>query len=105
MVRLKAHPELVIQASDTIFQFQYGSIKSPDQSLSVQEIIRFQFQYGSIKRHILLVSNSKYPYFNSNMVRLKDSEEGKNYLVREQFQFQYGSIKRYHKKYPYDNGK
>ena len=31
------------------FQFQYGTIKSPDRSLLEQITIEFQFQYGTIK--------------------------------------------------------
>jgi len=34
---------------------------------------RFQFQYGSIKRVMLFFPKVGDPYFNSNMVRLKDS--------------------------------
>jgi len=60
-------------ASVFVFQFQFGAIKSVKEKDQIKQII---------------------PYFNSNLVRLKD----KNYKIMTtgyvKFQFQFGAIKR-----------
>ena len=74
MVRLKETLRAQVRNYIRKFQFQYGSIKS-DLPFKIKQMqLKFQFQYGSIKR----IERSKRKqlskcYFNSNMVRLKDS--------------------------------
>ena len=84
---------LALMDKATLFQFQYGSIKSQQIIYSLRfqscfnssmvrlkgartsggpETIEFQFQYGSIKRQKLKVfQRSKLMGLNTNMVRLK----------------------------------
>ena len=53
----------------------------------------FQFQYGSIKSPMQVTLFPLENCFNSNMVRLKVSERMDNVFQLQMFQFQYGSIK------------
>ena len=64
-------------------------------SLNASELqnLKFQFQYGSIKRGNTNLVSLPSSYFNSNMVRLKDSMAMTSRLIHSIFQFQYGSIK------------
>ena len=71
MVRLKVENENPSFDHETVFQFQYGSIKSLEMMHEQNELNLFQFQYGSIK------SNVK-PWIKTSL---------------HLFQFQYGSIK------------
>ena len=53
----------------------------------------FQFHYGTIKRQTICSDKDSYLYFNSTMVRLKESERKSRYK-QVAFQFHYGTIKR-----------
>ena len=53
----------------------------------------FQFQYGSIKSCFAGLDRSGNLGFNSSMVRLKDILTSESGSVKLMFQFQYGSIK------------
>ena len=55
----------------SIFQFQYGAIKSDDYSKTFFYFVVFQFQYGAIKSYLGVYIRLLYLYFNSSMVRLK----------------------------------
>ena len=59
----------------TTFQFHYGTIKSPIDVETSEQVMEFQFHYGTIKSGDYKVSTSKLYYFNSTMVRLKGSNE------------------------------
>ena len=73
MVRLKVM-ELVEQAPvDKLFQFQYGTIKSQTGGKTLILRALFQFQYGTIKSFTFYHPAYSSFYFNSSMVRLKDS--------------------------------
>ena len=76
----------------TLFQFQYGSIKSAPVVINAATNPQFQFQYGSIKSLISRVRFPRQERFNSNMVLLKVLSDISQYF-RWWFQFQYGSIK------------
>ena len=71
MVRLKVLLGLFYYTLLLVFQFQYGTIKS----------------FSNQKRSLCIRR------FNSNMVRLKDSQR-EEHGSSPQFQFQYGTIKR-----------
>jgi len=77
----------------TIFQFQYGSIKSDEYKNNLDFDKIFQFQYGSIKSFVEAVNQIVPSYFNSNMVRLKEFHCLSFSYCATVFQFQYGSIK------------
>ena len=72
MVRLKDSPQGTEITLASVFQFQYGSIKSVFLCLPLLLSLIFQFQYGSIK---------------------SDNADSASYFPTA-FQFQYGSIKR-----------
>ncbi len=71
MVRLKVSFTVNALTLTSIFQFQYGTIKSQAQTGIGKIDIEFQFQYGTIKRLTLNADET---------------------LVKV-FQFQYGTIK------------
>ena len=91
MVRLKASVTCS-EVSASIFQFHYGTIKSKEKVIILDNSTKFQFHYGTIKsgrRSLLSVSLE---YFNSTMVRLKGINEA---IAQSEmkFQFHYGTIK------------
>ncbi len=49
MVRLKGGVSAKVPTKLTVFQFQYGAIKSVGVCRSFREVVLFQFQYGAIK--------------------------------------------------------
>ena len=59
----------------SLFQFQYGPIKSFKAKKDIELAQKFQFQYGPIKRQSREEIRTSKLCFNSNMVRLKDCIE------------------------------
>ena len=56
-----------------VFQFHYGTIKRIRASHRPYLLWLFQFHYGTIKRIHFFLIGSRFHYFNSTMVRLKDN--------------------------------
>ena len=54
-----------------VFQFHYGTIKSPASPLNSMKSFAFQFHYGTIKRTMRKHASAAGTNFNSTMVRLK----------------------------------
>ena len=84
MVRLKVCSSIVSTIGYNLFQFHYGSIKRLGEKTISQVHYPFQFHYGSIKRALEMLSKSILIYFNSTMVRLKDStlrNFGKQFII------------------------
>ena len=73
MVRLKVALKRSKRRGWTAFQFHYGTIKSRDVLKYPKDAQAFQFHYGTIKSQNYLRSRGSVSYFNSTMVRLKDS--------------------------------
>ena len=114
MVRLKVISSVYAKTVKLLFQFHYGTIKSPALNPMPKRLFLFQFHYGTIKSrrlerqqkrvfifqfHYGTIKRIRYPkpardcgYFNSTMVRLKVSLI--TYVRRViAFQFHYGTIK------------
>ena len=94
MVRLKVYRHVHSICNLLVFQFQYGSIKRPDELSASLQMIGFQFQYGSIKSATMKrLSNglSAFQFQYGSIKRPAKISEGKIPIM---FQFQYGSIKR-----------
>ena len=58
--------------SNSLFQFQYGTIRSVTGIRSSIIHIQFQFQYGTIRSSSPSSTTNTVRYFNSSMVRLED---------------------------------
>ena len=79
MVRLK-EAAVDNERERTVFQFHYGTIKSPEFDKAVDECLLFQFHYGTIKRYLCFYKPVKFTHFNSTMVRLKGYQNLQNPL-------------------------
>ncbi len=90
MVRLRVVEKLRSDANIP-FQFQYGAIESIKPGMIVPYAHKFQFQYGAIERLPFGIELLKFGGFNSNMVRLRDSNQDET-VSPFKFQFQYGAI-------------
>ena len=72
MVRLKGRNKNVFRCYYSLFQFQYGAIKSGiSKVIPLANVSEFQFQYGAIKSLGVITTFKSFRYFNSSMVRLK----------------------------------
>ena len=90
MVRLIANPR-EITYTETMFQFQNGSINSSNTIHLSQVFDLFQFQNGSINSKFLFCVKFLLFCFNSKMVRLIVRGQTDR-PVKTMFQFQNGSI-------------
>ena len=72
MVRLKEFIETESMGV-VLFQFHYGTIKSLYPNALVSDGVEFQFHYGTIKSAQLQFMQGNRLYFNSTMVRLKET--------------------------------
>ena len=93
MVRLKVSLSSA-NSSAILFQFHYGTIKSGIKDKLRFASIKFQFHYGTIKRSTSARLSNNILYFNSTMVRLKDTNRFNAMRTAFSFQFHYGTIKR-----------
>ena len=75
------------------FQFQSGAVKRALYQLGYDGFCLFQFQSGAVKRLCGLKKRLLVLYFNSKVVRLKETSVRSKTPLGRRFQFQSGAVK------------